>query len=320
MLGVLMPLFLQVSLSRNGLLSMKRLLEMHSSLITQGLWAVMQKCGDADDCISTAEAAELAASLDQTELDNLPLPGKLILLMEGLLVRFNQSTWSKVQCEMILAFLSFADYYRPKFFLLENVRNFVSFNQGQTFRLTLASLLEMGYQCCQEYYKRSSISFSYSQRYDRRSPPVGNGASNTSLEVSENSKRPGADWRDLPDEKVKLSTGQVADLIPWCLPNTARRHNQWKGLFGRLDWEGNFPTSITDPQPMGKVGMCFHPEQDRIVTVRECARSQGFPDSYKFSGTVLTKHRQIGNAVPPPLAYALGRKLKEAIESKSLSN
>lgn len=60
--------------------------------------------------------------------------------------RFNNSTWSKVQCEMILAFLSFADYYRPKFFLLENVRNFVSFNQGQTFRLTLASLLEMGYQ------------------------------------------------------------------------------------------------------------------------------------------------------------------------------
>lgn len=60
--------------------------------------------------------------------------------------RFNQSTWSKVQCEMILAFLSFADYFRPKYFLLENVRNIVSFNKGQTFRLTLASLLEMGYQ------------------------------------------------------------------------------------------------------------------------------------------------------------------------------
>lgn len=60
--------------------------------------------------------------------------------------RFNQSTWSKVQCEMILAFLSFADYFRPRYFLLENVRNFVSFNKGQTFRLTLTSLLEMGYQ------------------------------------------------------------------------------------------------------------------------------------------------------------------------------
>lgn len=54
--------------------------------------------------------------------------------------------WSKVQCEMILAFLSFADYLRPRFFLLENVRNFVVFNGAQTFRLSLASLLAMGYQ------------------------------------------------------------------------------------------------------------------------------------------------------------------------------
>lgn len=40
---------------------------------------------------------------------------------------------------------------------------------------------------------------------------------------------------------------------------------------------------------------------------------QGFPDSYKFVGGILDKHRQIGNAVPPPLAFALGRKLKEAV-------
>ncbi|VVA38733.1 PREDICTED: DNA [Prunus dulcis] len=100
------------------------------------------------------------------------------------------------------------------------------------------------------------------------------------------------------------------NLIRWQrIPKRpAKRHNQWKGLFGRLDWEGNFPTSITDPQPMGKVGMCFHPDQERILTVRECARSQGFADSYQFSGTVLHKHRQIGNAVPPTLPYALGTK------------
>ena len=73
---------------------------------------------------------------------------------------------------------------------------------------------------------------------------------------------------------MRLSDKREVDLIPWCLPNTQKRHNDWKGLFGRLDWQGNFPTSVTDPQPMGKVGMCFHPEQDRIVTVRECARSQ----------------------------------------------
>lgn len=60
--------------------------------------------------------------------------------------RFNQGAWSKVQCEMILSFLSFVEYFRPRFFLLENVRTFVSFNKGHTFRFTLASLLEMGYQ------------------------------------------------------------------------------------------------------------------------------------------------------------------------------
>ncbi|CBI23747.3 unnamed protein product, partial [Vitis vinifera] len=49
----------------------------------------------------------------------------------------NQSNWSKVQGEMILAFLSFADYFQPRFFLLEHVRNFMSFNKGQAFRQTL---------------------------------------------------------------------------------------------------------------------------------------------------------------------------------------
>lgn len=41
---------------------------------------------------------------------------------------------------------------------------------------------------------------------------------------------------------------------------------------------------------------------------------QGFPDSYEFEGDIAHKHRQIGNAVPPPLAFALGRKLKEAVQ------
>lgn len=44
---------------------------------------------------------------------------------------------------------------------------------------------------------------------------------------------------------------QGQSLVPWCLPNTAERHNGWRGLFGRLDWRGHFPTSTTDPQPMG---------------------------------------------------------------------
>lgn len=67
---------------------------------------------------------------------------------------------------------------------------------------------------------------------------------------------PGADWRVLEeivrkDPSREKFNGQP--LVPWCLPNTADRHNGWRGLFGRLDLQGHFPTSTTDPQPMGKV-------------------------------------------------------------------
>lgn len=60
--------------------------------------------------------------------------------------RFNKGNWSMVQNSMVMAYLSYADFYRPRYWLLENVRNFVSHNKSFTFRLTLRTLLEMGYQ------------------------------------------------------------------------------------------------------------------------------------------------------------------------------
>ncbi|XP_020872430.1 DNA (cytosine-5)-methyltransferase 3 [Arabidopsis lyrata subsp. lyrata] len=363
--------------------------------------AIMEKCGDVDDCISTTEAAELAAKLDESQKSILPLPGQVDFINGGPpcqgfsgMNRFSDRSWSKVQCEMILAFLSFADYFRPKYFLLENVKKFVTFNKGRTFQLTVASLLEMGYQVrfglleagaygISQPRKRAFIwaaapnevlpewpepmhvfnnpgfKISLSRRLHYAAvqstkfgapfrsitvrdtigdlPPVESGESKINKEEMRGNKivltdhicqkmnelnlirckkipkTPGADWRDLPDENVKLSNGVVVKLIPSGLINKAKEHNGYRGLYGRLDWQGNLPTSITTPQPMGWVGMCFHPDQDRIISVRECARSQGFPDSYEFSGKIKDKHRQIGNAVPPPLAFALGRKLKEAL-------
>ena len=143
----------------------------------------------------------------------------------------------------------------------------------------------------------------------------------------------GADWQALlkvvephgpvprifEDKDSKIRT----QFIPWCLEDsgTKGKHNNWKGLFGRLHYWGHFPTAITDPNPMGKVGQVFHPEQDRIVSVRECARCQGFPDKFKFCGNVTEKHRQVGNAVPPALARALGVQLRKAhARSKAKAN
>ena len=67
-----------------------------------------------------------------------------------------------------------------------------------------------------------------------------------------------------------------------------------------------------------------HPLYDRALTVRECARLQSFPDSYNFAGgpyivphidrTVQDKYEQIGDAVPPLLAYAWGMQIKRIFE------
>lgn len=45
---------------------------------------------------------------------------------------------------------------------------------------------------------------------------------------------------------------QFGTLIPWCLPHTGNRHNHWAGLYGRLEWDGFFSTTVTNPEPMGK--------------------------------------------------------------------
>ena len=86
-------------------------------------------------------------------MDSLPAPGQVDFLCGGPpcqgysgMNRFNKGNWSMVQNSMVMAYLSFADFYRPRYFLLENVRNFVSHNKSFTFRLTLRSLLDMGYQ------------------------------------------------------------------------------------------------------------------------------------------------------------------------------
>ena len=44
-------------------------------------------------------------------------------------------------------------------------------------------------------------------------------------------------------------------------------------------------------------GRVLHPEQHRVVSVRECARSQGFPDSYRLYGNITDKHRQVSDVV-----------------------
>lgn len=52
-----------------------------------------------------------------------------------------------LQNSLIATFLSYCDFFRPRFFILENVRNFVSFKRSMVLKLSLRCLVKMGYQC-----------------------------------------------------------------------------------------------------------------------------------------------------------------------------
>jgi DNA (cytosine-5)-methyltransferase 1 len=64
-------------------------------------------------------------------------------------------------------------------------------------------------------------------------------------------------------------------------------------------------------------GPFLHPTEDRSLSVREAARLMTFPDSYVFCGTAIP--RQIGNAVPPLLAKAVGEHVLKLMNSASYS-
>jgi len=62
----------------------------------------------------------------------------------------------------------------------------------------------------------------------------------------------------------------------------------------------------------------YDSKQSRVISVREAARLQSFPDGFKFSGAMNAAFRQIGNAVPPLQAYAIAIKLKQLINKTTV--
>lgn len=112
------------------------------------------------------------------------------------------------------------------------------------------------------------------------------------------------------------------DLWEWQFNNplsATARDGFRPGYYGRVPKDGWFQTTVTNVDPTAKQCRVLHPYCRRIVTVRELARSQGFPDCFVFyaiDDRVVTMHRQIGNAVPWPLSMAIAREFRTVLLKK----
>ena len=61
-----------------------------------------------------------------------------------------------------------------------------------------------------------------------------------------------------------------------------------------------------------------HPDKDRPLSVQEYARIQEFPDDWRFFGEMKDVYKQIGNAVPVSLGYAIGKQVKKLLVGETL--
>ena len=110
----------------------------------------------------------------------------------------------------------------------------------------------------------------------------------------------GGYWRDLP-----------VDVQKEYMKKSFYLGGGKTGMARRLSWDAPSLT-LTCAPAQNQTERC-HPEESRPLTIKEYARIQTFPDEWQFAGTQSAQYKQIGNAVPVNLAYAIGLSVVDAL-------
>jgi DNA (cytosine-5)-methyltransferase 1 len=111
----------------------------------------------------------------------------------------------------------------------------------------------------------------------------------------------GGDWRSIP--RKLLSPGMQRALKK---DHTTR--------YGRLSPDGIAGTLLTKPDPHWGTFLHYDLAQQRLISVREAARLQSFPDCHTFYGSQVDQYRLCGNAVPPLMAEAVAREVRRILD------
>lgn len=203
---------------------------------------------------------------------------------------------------------------KPKFFLAENVKGIVSLSKGKVFQMILKDFEDLGYKVKYKILNaadygvpqtrlrviivgvRNDIDFDYQYPAPTHSKDAINGMPKW-VSVYEAIK-------DIPDPD---------------LPNSLTNHEYSKyklnfnGYLGHriLDPDKPAPTVTARGDNKGGVVILPHPNAQRRMSCRELATIQSFPLGYEFMGTRSSVYRQIGNAVPPLLGFAVAKEFNK---------
>ena len=224
---------------------------------------------------------------------------------------------------------------KPKVFLGENVRGLLTHDNGKTLEAIKSVIQELGYTLVEPRVLKA-IFYQVPQKRERLFLVcIRNDLAkynnfewpqpfNKVLTVKDalkkgvlyNSDCPESQGQVYPERKKK-----ILSMVPpggcWVdLPDDIQREYMQKsyfmgggktGMARRLSYDS--PSLTLTCAPAQKQTERCHPENTRPLNIREYARIQTFPDEWEFLGSVSSQYKQIGNAVPVNLAYAMGKKL-----------
>jgi DNA (cytosine-5)-methyltransferase 1 len=206
---------------------------------------------------------------------------------------------------------------RPKAFMLENVKNLASHDKGNTFRVIKGTLEELGYSVHSQILNGRY----YVPQHRERIIIVG----------FDKKIYGGAECFDFPENPSTLK--KVRDILEHDIPEKytltdklwnylqqyAEKHRQQgNGFgFGLADYEGVTRTiSARYYKDGSEILLPQAGKNPRMLTPRECARLQGYPDNFVIPVSDNQAYRQFGNSVVMPLIKAVGQNLVKALLKK----
>lgn len=217
---------------------------------------------------------------------------------------------------------------KPKVFLFENVPGLMTVNHGQAFSNLLKFIeSETGYKLYRT--KLNASDFGIPQERERifivgfrpdiscesfSFPVSATGPLHDQLPNKMPSKYALEGVDGLPNQVIRVHTEAVRKRFA-AVPQGGRDR-------------GSYSDRLRPEMPSGTVMIgssaggarpFIHPFEPRALTVRETARLQSFPDWYEFSGSRTEQYRQVGNAVPPLLAYEILSAIKRVLEVQDVS-
>lgn len=246
------------------------------------------------------------------------------------------------------SFVNFVDLLRPKFFVMENVPNMASMGEGVILRAAVEEFEALGYKVSSQTLLASDFGVPQNRRrlfvvgvasdckfefprpiFGLNTPKVS--TSDAISDLTEDSLDDGMPYPTPPltnyqrkirkgssaiwNHQITSHTQKTIDTIalvpdggnyknlPEHLQGTRRVHIAW------TRYSSTKPSHTIDTGHRHH----FHYRFNRIPTVRESARLQSFPDSFRFSSSRTSQYKQVGNAVPPLLALAVGKELMKLV-------